>query len=90
MSFHSELPLLVWSWKGWEDGVWSCGAGDCAGISPEAEGRATPGSLDGCGAAIESSLLYHSAAPEFLEIRLVCHRFVLLPLLLLRHFPLPT
>ena len=30
---------------GWEDGVWLCGAEDCAGISLEAEGRAMQWSL---------------------------------------------
>ena len=33
-----KLVSAIVELVGWEDGVWPCGAGDCAGISYEAEG----------------------------------------------------
>ena len=36
-----------------EDSSDNAVSGDCAGIFPEAEGRATQWSLEGCGAAVE-------------------------------------
>ena len=57
---YSGLALLVWRWWGWEDAVlglvdWRSDglAGDCAGISYEAEGRATQWSR---GSAAEGGL----------------------------------
>ena len=48
---YSGQALLVWSWWGWEDGVWVCGAGIAKEYPPRP--KAEPRSGRGVRAAVE-------------------------------------